>query len=310
MSILKTNTMLLALIFFGACKTSNDNEPQDTLTSGKTNIAVDDSYTFLFETLTRVFEDQNPEAKINTHIKNEAEAIQYLMDDSCKVIVLNRALTKNEVAVFNSKNIYPKSIKFAYDAVALIVHPDNPDTLLDLNDFKSILTGKISHWNQIGKNGNGEIRIVFDKPNSANFKYIKDTVIGGAKLQKNCFGVRSNKEVIDYVTKNKNSIGIVSAGWITNDYSNAAKAFLTQVKVVGLGHKSSGLYYKPYQYYVHQTTYPFIRPVFLISRQTRMGLGTGFVNFICKADKGQQIVTKLGLVPVYAYIREIKANVE
>jgi hypothetical protein len=41
-----------------------------------------------------------------------------------------------------------------------------------------------------------------------------------------------------------------------------------------------------------------------------MGLGTGFVNFICRADKGQQIVNKSGLVPVYAYIREINANVE
>ncbi len=302
--------MIAALLLFGACNQKDKNQPTDTLTSGKTTIALDDSYTFLFETLTRVFEDQNPEAKITTSIKNETEAIQSLMDDSCKVIVLNRELTKNEIAVFNSKNIYPKSIKFAYDAVALIIHPDNPDSLLDLEDFKSLLTGKITKWNELGKNGNGDILIVFDKPNSANFKYIKDTVLRGGELQKNSFGVRSNKEVIEYVTKNKNAIGILSAGWITDDYSNAAKVFLNQVKVMAIGHKSSGLYYKPYQYYVHQALYPLVRPVYLVTRQTRMGLGTGFVNFICKADKGQQIVTKSGLVPVYAYIREIKANVE
>jgi phosphate transport system substrate-binding protein len=61
---------------------------------------------------------------------------------------------------------------------------------------------------------------------------------------------------------------------------------------------------------VHEGSYPFVRSVYLVNRQTRMGLGTGFVNFICRADKGQQIVNKSGLVPVYAYIREINANVE
>jgi len=139
---------------------------------------------------------------------------------------------------------------------------------------------------------------------------MKDTLLMGAQLQKNCFGVNSNKEVIDYVTKNKNAIGIISSGWITDDYSNAAKAFLKSIKVMGVGDKSSGKYYKPYQAYIAEGNYPFTRSVYLINRQTRMGLGTGFVNFVCKADKGQLIITKAGLVPVYLHVRDVKANVE
>lgn len=305
------NTIFIVLlIFLVECKSGPSNEPTDTLTSGETKIAMDDSYTFLFETLTRVFEDQNPEANIISIIKNETNAIDALLNDSCKVIVLNRELTKKELDIFESKNIFPKSIKFAYDAVALIIHPENPDSTIDVEDLKSLLTGKITKWNQLGKNGDKDVVVVFDKPNSANFRYMKDTLLGGKELQKNCFGVNSNKEVIDYVTKNKYAIGIISAGWITDDYSNAAKAFLKSVRVMGIGHKSSGLYYKPYQYYIHDGSYPFSRSVYLVNRQTRMGLGTGFVNFICRADKGQQIVTKSGLIPVYAYIREIKVNVE
>lgn len=302
--------IILSIVLFVACNRGPSNEPTDTLTSGETKIGMDDSYTFLFETLTRVFEDQNPEANIVTLVKNESDAIQALLNDSCKVIVLNRELTKNELKIFENKNIFPKSIKFAYDAVALIIHPENPDSTIDVEDLKSLLTGKITKWNELGKNGDKDVVVVFDKPNSANFRYMKDTLLGGKELQKNCFGVNSNKEVIDYVKKNKNAIGIISAGWITDDYSNLAKVFLNSVKVMGVGHKSSGLYYKPYQYYIHDGSYPFVRSVYLVNRQTRMGLGTGFVNFICKADRGQQIVTKSGLVPVYAYIREIKANVE
>ena len=310
MKTMKTKLWLVLLFAAVACNRVSKNEPTDTLTSGETKVAMDDSYTFLFETLSRVFEDQNPKANIISLVKNESDAIQALLHDSCKVIVLNRELTKNELALFESKNVFPKSIKFAYDAVALIIHPNNPDSPIDVEDLKSLLTGKITKWNQLGKNGDKDVVVVFDKPNSANFKYMKDTLLGGKELQKNCFGVNSSKEVIDYVKNNKNAIGILSAGWITDDYSNAAKAFLKSVRVMGVGHKSIGLYYQPYQYYVHEGSYPFVRSVYLVNRQTRMGLGTGFVNFICRADKGQQIVTKSGLVPVYAYIREINANVE
>ncbi len=300
---------LFILLSFIACNGSR-HEPKDTIDSGKTKIAIDDSYSFLFETLIRIFEDEHPKAEVKALIKNESDAIQCLLNDSCKVIVLNRELTKNELLIFKNKNIYPKSIRFAYDAVALIVHPDNPDSSLDVEDVKSILTGKLSRWNQVGTNSDKEIVVVFDKPNSANFHFMKDTLLQGKDLQKNCFGVNSNKEVIDYVIKNKQAIGIISAAWITDDYSNAAKAFLKSVKVVGIGHKSSGIYRKPYQYYIHDGSYPFVRSAFLINRQTTMGLGTGFVNFVCRADKGQFIITKSGLVPVFSYIREINAKEE
>ncbi|MFM9946132.1 MAG: PstS family phosphate ABC transporter substrate-binding protein [Bacteroidia bacterium] len=310
MKIWKIEIFIFLIIAMVACKSKPDNEHTDTLDSGVTKISMDDSYIFLFETMTRVFEDQHPSAKIISLVKNENDAIQALLNDSSKVIVLNRELTKNELIIFKNRNIFPKSIRFAYDAVALIIHPDNPDSSIDVEDLKSLLTGKITKWNQLGKNGDKDVVVVFDKPNSANFRYMKDTLLGGQELQKNCFGVNSNKEVIEYVKKNKNAIGIISAGWITDDYSNVAKSFLKSVKVMGVGHKSSGLYYKPYQYYIHDGSYPFVRSVFLVNRQTRMGLGTGFVNFVCKADKGQFIVTKSGLVPVYAYIREINANVE
>lgn len=302
--------LIFAIPIFTSCNNKVNDESADTLTAGNTTIAIDESYTFLFETLKRVFEDTNPEAQINILVQNEKDALQSLINDSCKVIVSNRELTKNELLVLKNKNIYPKTTLFAYDAVALITNPENPDSILDIEDFKKILSGKITKWNDIGKNGNKEIIVIFDNPNSANFHYIQDTLLEGQTLQKNCYGVNSNKEVIDYVSKNKNAIGIVSAGWITDDYSNIAKAFLKKVKVIAVGHKSSGLYYKPYQYYIADNSYPFVRRVFLINRQTRMGLGTGFVNFICNIDKGQLILTKAGLVPVYLKVRDVKANVE
>jgi phosphate transport system substrate-binding protein len=310
MKIASNCFLAIIILLFGSCQDGKDNEPTDTIRSGKTTICIDDSYTFLFETLIRVFENENPDAHVTASVKNESDAITALLNDSCKVIVLNRELTKKELKVFESKNIFPITNRFAYDAVALIIHPENPDSTIDVEDLKKVLTGEITKWNQLGKQSDKDIVVVFDKPNSANYRYMKDSLLKGKALQKNCFGVNSNKEVIEYITKNKQAIGILSAGWITDDYSNAAKAFLKSVKVMGVGHKSSGNYFKPYQFYIADKSYPFVRSVYLINRQTRPGLGTGFVNFICRGDGGQLVLTKAGLVPNYLYIRDINANVE
>jgi phosphate transport system substrate-binding protein len=310
MKIASNCFLAIIILLFGSCQDGKDNEPTDTIRSGKTTICIDDSYTYLFETLIRVFENENPDAHVTASVKNESDAITALLNDSCKVIVLNRELTKKELKVFESKNIFPITNRFAYDAVALIIHPENPDSTIDVEDLKKVLTGEITKWNQLGKQSDKDIVVVFDKPNSANYRYMKDSLLKGKALQKNCFGVNSNKEVIEYITKNKQAIGILSAGWITDDYSNAAKAFLKSVKVMGVGHKSSGNYFKPYQFYIADKSYPFVRSVYLINRQTRPGLGTGFVNFICRGDGGQLVLTKAGLVPNYLYIRDINANVE
>ncbi len=310
MKIASNCFLAIIILLFGSCQDGKDNEPTDTIRSGKTTICIDDSYTFLFETLIRVFESENPDAHVTASVKNESDAITALLNDSCKVIVLNRELTKKELKVFESKNIFPITNRFAYDAVALIIHPENLDSTIDVEDLKKVLTGEITKWNQLGKQSDKDIVVVFDKPNSANYRYMKDSLLKGKALQKNCFGVNSNKEVIEYITKNKQAIGILSAGWITDDYSNAAKAFLKSVKVMGVGHKSSGNYFKPYQFYIADKSYPFVRSVYLINRQTRPGLGTGFVNFICRGDGGQLVLTKAGLVPNYLYIRDINANVE
>ena len=64
MKTMKTKLWLVLLFAAVACNRVSKNEPTDTLTSGETKVAMDDSYTFLFETLSRVFEDQNPKANI------------------------------------------------------------------------------------------------------------------------------------------------------------------------------------------------------------------------------------------------------
>jgi len=291
---------VILTVFVLACSDSKNNEPTDTPTSGEVNIVVDESFTKLFDTQMYTFESIYPNAKIHVNYFPEDIALERMINDSCKVVVMCRDLTVNERKQFETKNIFPISTKIAEDAIAIVINPENTDTVLTVEKIKSILLGNDSLWNQVNtKSTLTKIDVVFDNKASANARYMQDTLLGGKMFGKNIFAVNSNPEVIDYVNKNKNAIGFLSVNWISDMDDSTAQNFLKKIKVVAIAkdEESEGL--KPYQAYIKTKEYAFTRDVYMISRQTRAGLGMGFVHFVA-GDKGQLMILKAGLVPAIA----------
>lgn len=66
-------------------------------------------------------------------------------------------------------------------------------------------------------------------------------------------------------------------------------------------------YYQPYQAYIALKFYPFYREVYLISREGRNGIGSGFITFVA-SDRGQRIFLRAGLVPSKAPVRLVELN--
>ena len=287
MQPLKIILFFISLLTFVSC----NNNPvgadyTDTPTSGKVNISVDESYALLFDTQIYTFESLYPNAKVNAKFKPEQQAINDLLKDSSKVAVLNRELTKKELATFKAANIYPVTTKIAEDAVAFVVNNNNLDTALSLKQIKEFLTGKDTTWPQ---NKSQRINIVFDNPNSANYRYLK--------------------ELVNNIEFGKNSLGVISVNWISDRDDTLSQAFLKKVKVVGLTDEEFPneltKFRKPHQAYIANKLYPLCRSVYMINRQTRAGLGTGFVSFVA-GEKGQRMMKLAGLVPATMQVRLIQ----
>jgi phosphate transport system substrate-binding protein len=299
-------SIVILFVAFSAC----NNNPvgadyTDTPTSGKVSISVDESYSLLFDTQIYTFESLYPNAKVIAKFKPEQEALKDLLDDSSKVAVLNRALTKEELAKFKAANIYPVTTKIAEDAIALIVNNNNVDTALSLKQIKLFLTGKDTVWPQ---HKSQKINIVFDNPNSANYRYLKE-LVSKSEFGKNVFAVKSNPEVIEYVSNHENALGVISVNWISDMDDTLSQSFLKKVKVVGLTDEEYPneltKFRKPHQAYIANKTYPLYRSVYMINRQTRAGLGTGFVSFVA-GEKGQRMMKLAGLVPATMQVRLIQ----
>jgi phosphate transport system substrate-binding protein len=300
-------------LFLSACS-QGPNKPKftDTPTSGEITIVCDESYQPLISAETDTFLGIYHYAKVNVKYLPEGEAFKELVsNDSIRLIVAARALNESEKDYFKSRRLIPRLTKVAIDAVALVINNDNSDSLIKYEQLQGVFNGT-STWKQLNpKSKLDSITIVFDKSGSANARYLQQRFLDKNPIPKNWFATNSNADVVDYVNKNKNALGIISVNWISDRDDPMANQFLSRVRVVELSppdsSKDAGQYFKPYQAYISLKQYPLIRDVFIISREGRNGLGTGFASFVA-GDQGQRIVRLMGMLPATMPVRLIQMN--
>lgn len=286
---------LLLLFFCFGCNGSDS--PDDTPTSGKISISVDETFKPLIDSEIYTFEGIYNYTNVNVSYKTEAEAFNDLMNDTIRLIIVPRKLNKDELKEFEKWEIVPKVTKIAYDGVALIGSKDLKDSTLTIEEIKILLSGGSG---QFLKN----IKVVFDNNNSSTINFLKEKT-GVKKLSSNCYALTSNSAVIDYISKEKNSIGVIGVNWISDRDDTTNLSFLKSVEVMEISTSDSSEYYKPYQAYIARKVYPLWREVYIISKEAYTGLGTGLTAFIA-SERGQRIVLKFGLVPATMPVRLVE----
>ncbi len=316
MKIIRKNTTyctnligICFVLFIASCGGGTNQKNSDTPTAGKIKVGVDDSYRLLMEAERYTFEAMYKYASIDTVFKTEADVINDFMNDSLPMIVVNRKLSEQQVAYLKERQYIPKTTKIAIDAIALIVNNENPDTALFFQTVKDIFQGKITSWNQVNKKSKlKDLKVVFDNFKSGNPRYFKER-FALESFPATCFAAQSNSEVINYVEKNPNAIGVISVNWISDPADTVSHNFLKRFKVIGIaleGDNDPGTkFYRPFQGYIAEGAYPFTRDVYCINRQPYSGLAYGFSSFMA-GEKGQFIVLHSGLVPAAMPVRLVE----
>ena len=287
--------VVISLLIFFACNRSES--PDDTPTSGQITISVDETFKPLIDSEIDTFEKIYTYADVEVNYKPEAEVFNDLMQGNIRLIIVPRNLKKDELEEFNRWEIVPKITKIAYDAIALIGSNDLVDTTLTLTDLNGLL---------IGKNPPSfkNTKIIFDNSKSSTIRFLMEKT-GVTKLSDNCYALDSNNAVIEYVSKEKNCIGVIGVNWISDKDDTSHLGFLKSFKVLEIESSTSREYYKPFQAYIAQKFYPLWREVYIISKEAYTGLGTGLTAFIA-SERGQRIVLKFGLVPATMPIRLVE----
>lgn len=311
-------TAVAGALTVAACNGPSAPGAQDTPTSGTVAVSVDETFAPILQAQIDTFAKLYPNAHVQMSFQPEEKVMLDLINDKVKLAVVSRELNAEETAELTKQTITPRTTRIGIDGLAIVINRSNPDSLLTVAQLANIFTGKTNAWSQVsGKKGLSEINVVFDANRSSTTRFVKDSVTRGQALTTRVFAATSNPALLDYVATHPNAIGVVGVNWISDRDDPAAMKFANKVRVASITARPNPKpddFIQPYQVYLAEKTpeqlaehpdlqnYPLRRNLYVISREARAGLGTGFASFIA-GKNGQLIFQKSGLIPALMQAR-------
>ncbi len=204
-----------------------------------------------------------------------------------KVDEMNRAKARNGTG--------PREFTVALDALAVYVHKDNPLDSISIEELAEIYgeSGQIQKWSQLGITHRAckrdAIIRVGRQNSSGTYAYFREVVLGDKREYKlGSIDQSGSKDVVALVSRTPCAIG----------YSGMAFA-VSGVKALKVSKKKGGPMVPPTTEAAISGSYPIARRLYLYTRGEPMGQTKAFLDWVLGTD-GQQIVRKVGFVPVHA----------
>ena len=291
--MLRKRVWWLCFLFslFTACGEKKTDPNEDTRDKGTINISADESFKPVIDAQVQVYEADHPNAKLKVHYKPEADCLSDLTTDSVRMIIVAKRINDHEINFLqDSLKTAATQMMMAYDAIAVIIHPDEEIRRFTMSEIKEILQGKFR------KN----LIPVFDGLKATStVRFIVDSVLRGDSLTSKTLAAKSSEGVVDYVSKTPGTIGFIGVSWIANKDDAQQQSFLTRVRLAEMECKNlPGQYVQPIQVNIYNGLYPLTRELVFILKEKHKGLGHGFSDFMT-SERGQLIFRRAYLVPGY-----------
>ncbi len=239
------------------------------------------------------YQTLEPEVRIAVTGGGSGTGIAALINDTVDLANASRRIKAEETEAARANGFEPKEHIIARDAIAIVIHPDNPVDELTLQQISDIYSGKITNWQEVG----GEDRpivLLSRETNSGTHVYFLEEVIRlGQKDNKTLFSqdtllLPSSEGIGVEVRQNPNAIGYDGLGYVTPDMKTVA---------VSLGPGQP--YYPPNVETVNAGEYPIARDLYIYTAGEPQGQIKAYLNWIL-SPAAQEIVLELGFVPVAA----------
>lgn len=255
--------LLTLLLLLAAC---GQQEAGGLNVSGSTSVAP------FAEHLAEQYQHQHAGIAINVQSLGSSAGIQAAIEGVAEIGMSSRELKPEEAEQLDE-------LVIARDALAVVVHPNNPLAGLTLAQVQAIFGGSIRSWAELG-GPDRSIDLVVREAGSGTFGAFEELVMEGKPVTTAALRQGSNGAIRQVVAENPNAIGYISLGIVD--------ASVRALPIDGV---------EPSVAHVEAGTYSFVRPfLFVWRKDTTLGpLAAQYVDFVMSAES-QNELERLGLV--------------
>lgn len=276
----------LALGLLLGCGPSSAGAGPGDAGSGSITIKGSDTMVHLVTNWAEAYMAAHPGAQISVTGGGSGTGIAAILNGTTALCMASRDVKDKERALAQARGTSFSEHVVARDAIAVVVHSENPVQSLTLDQLRRIFTGAVTNWSQVG-GPDLAMQALSRESNSGTYVFFNEHV-----CKKEDFGAKvrlmpSNAAIMQAAGQDRGAVGYVGLGY-------AQKG---GVGIVAVASKDGAPAVAPSAATVGDGSYGIARRLYLYSDGAPAGLAKAFVEFATSAQ-GQGIVTETGYVPL------------
>lgn len=209
--------------------------------------------------------------------------IASLFNGQADIANSSRPLTEEEKALFAKSGLKVKTVVFAEDATAFIVHKSFPLDSIDVPTLAKILNGQYTTWQPV-TGQDVPVTIYGRQSNSGTHSFVQKKL--GINFSRNAKEMNGNAQILEAVKIDASAIGYVGAGYIARGTGASA----LPVKVLRIAQQAGTSAISPLdEAAIQQHTYFFQRPLYQFIPERSWSKVQSFIQYEMSADGKAQI---------------------
>jgi len=187
----------------------------------------------------------------------------------------------------DEENLGLLKIPIAHDGIAVIVHPSNPIDGLTVEEIRSIFSGQVKNWAELG-GADLPITLINRDESSGTRDAFGKAIMGDEAFEINAVVLPGTGQVREVVTRTPGAVGYISVGFVAPRFSK------TEVKAL----KVSGI--EPTDENVSSKLYPIARTLYFLTKGMPEGVAKEYIDYVLSPAVQQGAVIDAGFLPIQA----------
>lgn len=272
--------IILAFLIAGAAVSCTTRESNKTL-----SIKGSDTVLPLSQEAIEAYQKENESAAISVTGGGSGVGIAALLNGTTDIAQSSRKIKFDEKRKLEESGKEVVEVILAYDALSVVVHPENPVSGLSREQMEGIFTGKIKNWKEVG--GEDLAIIPYSRETSSGtYEFFKENVLENKNYMNGILSMPATGGIIQSISQTKGAIGYVGFAYVNES-----------VKSLEVSYDGGQTFIKPTVENVKNESYPIVRPLYFYHTDLQEE-GQAFINFIL-SEEGQKIVSESGYISIF-----------
>jgi phosphate transport system substrate-binding protein len=225
----------------------------------------------------------NPSQTVTVTGGGSGVGISALVEGTTDIAQSSRKIKFDEKQKLQKSGKTVKEVTAAYDALAIIIHPDNKIANLTREQLEGIFTGKIKNWKEVG--GYDLPIIPYSRETSSGtYEFFKESVLKNKNYKNGIMSMPATGAIIQSVSQTRGAIGYVGLAYLNKD-----------VKAVCVSYDNGKTFVEPSPTTAKDGVYPVVRPLLYYYVAASESKVKPFIDYVL-SDEGQKNVAATGFI--------------